>query len=292
MRFSSVFRALGRVVDRLLNAAVQPVEGVVGHGRVVAGAGRVVAGERLKHPAHLVPAFDPQNRTVNATARAMPHDTSFSRTASHNPILPIPSIHANICACPLCLAHRQLPLVFGGGLNARGIYYYTTSGQDRTIRNIRLHGTLVIDASGKKVVIDQTCFMQPLRPDLPVLIVKGDVDFSFESAGTSQYLSESAQGHNYNPAGAPYLNSTDSDLADNYPSEIRGLIQVIGNVRFRKPGVFRGALLVQGTVTVEDDPQIYHDRNLILNPPWGYSSAPNGTSMIVQAQSWTRQPAP
>ena len=163
---------------------------------------------------------------------------------------------------------------------------------DLKLQKMRLLGTLVINAGTGTVNIDDTCFMQPARADFPVLIVKGKTVLEIYHA-TRQYLSEADESHNFNPSGAPYLDVTDTDMADQYPSEIRGLIHVIGNVTIQHSGIYRGAILVQGTVTVDTDaPQIIWDRNLIMNPPLGYSSNPASTTMILQSQSWTRQASP
>jgi hypothetical protein len=216
--------------------------------------------------------------------------------------VPWPTLFTNYVARATQITYRQditnvvlAPGIneVGGGLNAKGIYYINTASGDLKLSNMRLLGTLVIDASPSGwVTIDKSVFMQPARADFPALIIKGTAALQIDSTG-SQYLSESSQGHNFNPSGAPYLGVTNTNTADNYPNEVRGLIHVIGNVFFWNNGIYRGAVLVQGAVTVESDsPQIIWDRNLIMNPPLGYSSNPTSTSMIMQSQTWARQASP
>lgn len=181
---------------------------------------------------------------------------------------------------------------YGDGLNANGIYYIHTAGSSITLKNMRLLGTLVIDAGGGTVTIDDQCFMEPFRPDLPVLLIRGTAQMGLKSTGGDAQFRESSIGHNFNPPGAPYLGVTNNDTLDVYPSEIRGLVHVIGNVTFINRGVYRGAVLVQGTVTITDRQYFHHDRQLIMNPPWGYTSDPHGTAMIVQPLMRTRRPSP
>lgn len=181
---------------------------------------------------------------------------------------------------------------YGGSTNSRGIYYIKTGNGNLNITNMRLLGTLVIDAGTGTVDISGRVFMQPARPDYPVLIIKGKTILRIDSY-PNLTLNESNSNKNFNPIGAPYNGSTDTDTSDSYPSEIQGLIHVNGDVELRQQGNYRGAVLVQGIVNVNGgSPTIIWDSNLIDNPPWGYSSTPKSTSMIVQRQSWIRQSSP
>lgn len=67
---------------------------------------------------------------------------------------------------------------------------------------------------------------------------------------------------------------------------------MIGNVTFTSNGVYRGVCVVDGSVTVSGTPTIIHNPSLMLSPPLGYTDDPSSTEMIIDAQSWTCQPAP
>ncbi len=185
---------------------------------------------------------------------------------------------------------------YGGGVNADGVYYINTGGNDLAIKNSRIHGTLLIDVgSDKSVYISDECFIHPYRDDFPTLIIKAEtVELKVISNGGSDRLDEGDKGHNFNPSGAPYEGQTDGDQNDSYPSEIRGLVHVIGDVSFPDQVLTRvhGVLVVDGELNVDKPCEFIHDRSLMTNPPLGYTDDPTSTDMIIEAQSWTCQPAP
>ena len=83
----------------------------------------------------------------------------------------------------------------------------------------------------------------------------------------------------------PYLFDSDDVKDDVFPSEIRGLVHVLGNLRIDNDSVVRGAVICEGQVTVEtSNAQLISTPSLLANPPVGYVRSP--------ASSWTREPAP
>jgi hypothetical protein len=172
-----------------------------------------------------------------------------------------------------------------GAANADGAYVIRTSS-DITISNSRIYGTLIIIAPGKNVTISGNVLLQPARSDYPALIVNGNLNLQFTTASG---LSEAAQGVNFNPAGAPYLGASDADMIDVYPSEIQGLVHVIGGtVQMLQPGRIRGALICESTASSNavdlnaSSFQIVYDQSLYTNPPQFYTSS---VSMIRLAGS-------
>jgi hypothetical protein len=174
---------------------------------------------------------------------------------------------------------------YGGGLNTNGVYYLDTSGNDLAITNTRISGTLVINAPGKKVTISDKALLQNFKSDYPVLIINGNASFEFTGAAANG-LSESAQGRNYNPAGAAYAGQTDADTTDTYPSEIAGLVHVLGNVDLKSaPARFRGTIVAHGNVVVSHQPNITYLTSMSGDPPWGYVSY---ATLNVSQGSWRR----
>lgn len=178
-----------------------------------------------------------------------------------------------------------------GDADPDGVYVIRTAG-DTLIRNTLIHGTLVVICPGRKVTIDSQVLFHPARADYPVLIVVGDVEFACNGSGTP--LSEAAAGKNFNPPGAPYEGISDSDLLDEYASEIRGLVHVTGKVELKQTTVIRGALISESTAVADavnctGSPEIVYDPNLYANPPQGYTGS---VEMPLQPGTWRRVTTP
>jgi hypothetical protein len=181
---------------------------------------------------------------------------------------------------------------YGGGLNEDGIYYLNAVGDNVELKKVRIYGTLLIDVGpDKKVTIEDECFLRSYRDDFPALIIRAKtVEIKMKSEEGAKRLDESDAGHNYNPSGATYLGEIDADQADSYPSEIQGLVHVIGDVVIKEEVLVRGCMVVQGEVKVEKSCVFIHDPSLMFNPPRGYTSEPDNTGMIIEPQSWSRHP--
>lgn len=158
-------------------------------------------------------------------------------------------------------------------LNASGVYIVRPTN-NTTIRNTRIHGTLIIvlAATSHRVTIGENVFFEPAVPGYPALIVQGNLDLSYRSDGET--LSESVLATNFNPAGAPYGNTSDSDKLDTYPSEIRGLIYVTRTLRWYNNGLLRGSVLSEGQgggngIEIYGTPRVLYDPYSLHNPaPW------------------------
>jgi hypothetical protein len=150
-----------------------------------------------------------------------------------------------------------------------GVYYIDTGGNNLQIDTSRIHGTLIVSCPGKKLVIDNESFLHAYRADYPVLIVDGIVDIKLKSASLT--LDESQRGANYNPPGAPYLGQSDDDQADQYPTEIQGLVHIKGALASYETSRVRGTIICEDAVTIETALEIIHNPSLYTNPPEGYT---------------------
>jgi hypothetical protein len=173
-----------------------------------------------------------------------------------------------------------------GTPNPDGVYVIRPGG-DLTIRNLRIHGTLVVILPyGSKVTVEESVLIHASRPDYPALIVRGDAVFQYDS--TSASLSESLLATNFNPVGAAYNGQENLNTSDTYPSEIQGLVHVTDSVVLDRSALIRGALLGGSTnwfdaVDCRDANVIVYDPNLYAHPPQWYTTE---VRMAPQLGSW------
>jgi hypothetical protein len=172
-----------------------------------------------------------------------------------------------------------------GAANSDGLYYWDGGGSNLTLRRTRILGTLLVNCPGKTLTIDKEVLLQASRSDYPCLIVNGSLNVNFNS---SSQLDESADGINYNPAGAPYLSVTDSDRSDTYPAEFQGLVHVLESLTIRGAATFRGAVIVESAslsnaVNITASPTIVYTPSLYTSAPMGYMKSV--TASIVPG-SW------
>ncbi len=167
-----------------------------------------------------------------------------------------------------------------GIANADGVYYLSAPGSDVTLRDSRILGTLVVRC--RRLTIDNNVLLESFRQDMPALIVDGDLVCNYQSTGSQ--LRESDEGTNFNPTGVPYNGLSDSDKADSYPSEIRGLVHVRGSLTLGGTALVRGAIICDGELLCGGINQIVHDADLATLPIIGYTS---GAGRLYRA-GWKR----
>jgi hypothetical protein len=179
-----------------------------------------------------------------------------------------------------------------GPTNEDGLYYIDTLGSDIDIQGARINGTLVIRTGGKTVRLKDAVFLHNYKPEYPALIVDGAVEISMKSDAMD--LSEATWGANFNPPGAPYRDASDSDLTDTYPNEIRGLVHVLGTLRFLQATRIRGVVIGESTITVEVSPPVHiiHDPSIYDNPPVGYADPASPMAVIPGTWQWDASPNP
>lgn len=179
-----------------------------------------------------------------------------------------------------------------GPKNKDGIYV-VNSGGDLRIRDVRIHGTLVVICPGNTVTIEGPVHFENYSADCPALIVHGDLVLAFDS--TSPLDEASGGGVNFNPHGAPYQGVADDDQNDQYPCEIRGLVHATGTllmqIRPRVVGcvIAEGAPLLAPGVRIDGQAEVLHDPSIAEKPPMGYSST---TTMRARPGTWTRVTLP
>lgn len=140
-----------------------------------------------------------------------------------------------------------------GSTNAQGVYVIDCRGSAITIRDCRVHGTLVILNAGVGSAIRDGVCIEPVSETLPALMVQGSVQFDMVSTD----MSEATLGVNLNPASAPYDGVSDSDTSDVYPSWIKGLTYVSGNLTINTGNTtVRGMVAVGGNLVIASNTQL------------------------------------
>ena len=93
---------------------------------------------------------------------------------------------------------------------------------------------------------------------------------------TNRALSETENGVNYNPSGAPHDDfGTDADTNDIYRSQIRGLIAIRHDLVYQNRSFVKGQVIVGNNIANSSgELEVDYQPDSLLNPPpgfWSYS---------------------
>lgn len=223
-------------------------------------------------------------RTPGVAPRQMPDATVFDYYLKMGtPIDIAPMAHGN---------HYDLEDVLlspdsnpWGPTNPEGIYVIDCQGGDLRVKALRVFGTLCLLNPGPETRIEKEVLIEPAISNFPSLLVDGSIGIKFDS---THELSEWGQ-LNFNPPGAPYESHVDSDTDDSYPSEIRGLVYVSGELNLLdKTSKFEGAVIC-GSLAVNSDAIFDYQSVCLEYPPPGFGA---GSQMQIIPGSWRRAPSP
>lgn len=161
--------------------------------------------------------------------------------------------------------------------NDDGIYVIDCLNQDLQLRNCRIVGTLVLLNAGTGSSMYGSMNWQPAISNYPALLVSGS--FSFDTEATA--LSESSISVDFNE---------DSDMVDTYPSVIKGLVYVSGDVAVTNTVNLQGTLVVGVTLTATGpngpataDLNLTYSDVLLNNPPPGFGEV---AQMVISPGTW------
>lgn len=227
------------------------------------------------------------NQTTGMTPRAMPSATVFDYyIANGTPILASSlDVWAGELSIEECLISPATNPFGTGQTNSQGIYVIDCLGQDIQIRNCRLVGTLVLLNAGSGSHVQNNLNWEPAVANYPVFLVQGNMAF-LTNVGSG--LDEGSPINvNFNPIGTPYQGTEDTDTSDIYPSVIKGLVYVSGNVQTLNYPVFDGVMVVGVTATIPDTTlDLTYQPTFLNNPPSGFMS---GTDVRIMAGSWKQE---
>lgn len=153
--------------------------------------------------------------------------------------------------------------------NAQGIYWIDCGGDDYTIQNCRIVGTLVLLNCTGNTVVGGGVIWNPVSANLPALLVQGKISFQ----GTADPVNESTIGVNFNPKGTPYGGQFNGSMTDVYPASINGLVYASGLVSISGEVVIDGVLIAGGRMTLTGSLTVFYSDRYYYNPPPGFRAA-------------------
>ncbi len=220
--------------------------------------------------------------TTGITPRAMPDSTVFDfyldpANATAIDINAIPSPGGTPTISDVVISPISNP--YGASLSPNGVYVINCAGQDIYIQNCRIVGTLVLLNPGSISDVLFAVNWEPAVINYPALLVSGDMRISLNNAP----LSETTLAVNFNPPGTPYEGVQDTNTTQSYPSVLKGLIYVSGDLTTTVNPVFDGAVVVGGAVNVSNALDLTYQPTFLNNPPPGFTAAPR---MVVTPDSW------
>lgn len=176
--------------------------------------------------------------------------------------------------------------------NAEGIYVIDCQGQPLVIENSRILGTLVILNPGSTCIIQNSVRWDPVSPNYPALMVRGDAQFATSQAA----LDEGLLATNFNPPGAPYNGSSNGTKTDQFPSSIKGLVYVSGEFRLTlnlATPLFEGSVVSGSFVNDLTASAKFNYRPTHFNyPPPGFSTGDDQKLMRIVPGTWQRSALP
>ena len=211
-----------------------------------------------------------QALTVPAPAKTLPASTLFDDLAADATAIDYSSIGGGkIDQALLSPAYNPF-----GAANAKGIYLIEVpSNKKLTVTRARIVGTLLIRGA-KSVDISGPVLWEPGPTLGPLLFVSGsgtDVKIS----GNPDWLLETDAGMNLNPAGTPYGGVTNSDTADHYPPQYRGIIHVLtggsGSLELAANVYVKGTVIADCPVKTTAMSTLLQDPSIYAAPPFGYA---------------------
>ena len=226
--------------------------------------------------------------TEGITPRRMPSDTVFDYYLKNGTWIDIDSLPGSGGGHKISKAVLSPTLnPYAPATNAEGIYVIDCQGQSLKIEDTRILGTLVLLNSTTGTNIDYQHYWSPAVLNYPTLLVDGDIQFRYLQGS----LDEASLGTNFNPAGAPYEGSEDTDTNDQYPSKIKGLVYISGCLKLP---IFTPQSEVDGCVICGElqaySPEVFNYRSTFLSyPPPGFA---HGNPMKIAPGTWHRTSLP
>jgi hypothetical protein len=178
-----------------------------------------------------------------------------------------------------------------GSVSSAGIYFIRVPLLSTlTITNSRINATLIVElALTSRLVITGANNISPSDATLPTLVINSIATSTVRIGGTTGTLDESVASANFNPTSTPYQGVTDSDKTDSYPSEVRGVvhsISTLASIQVDSSAKIVGALICEGSVSLDGGATIAYDPQLLQDPPAPYRTGAAGMAPVAGTWKW------
>lgn len=178
-----------------------------------------------------------------------------------------------------------------GAPNAGGIYVISVPALSTlTIRRSRIVGTLIVQLGlASSLQVRDEVNWERGDGNLPTLIVSAAALSSVSLTGSSNSLSESLLGVNFNPASTPYNGQSDTDTTDTYPTEVRGVVHIstlLASVTVGQGFSLNGTLISEGSLTIDAGASFNYDAAVLNNPPAPYQTGSASMMPVPGTWSW------
>ena len=223
--------------------------------------------------------------TSNARAKQLPdkaalfaHFTSIATAINIADITRGPEGYPQIS--DVLISSKSNP--YGAATNTNGVYVINCGGERLKISRSRIVGTLVLINAASDSYVSDAVNWNPAVENYPALIVNGDFTSSFQSDWTLKEITT-----NFNPIGTPYEGVEDSKNNNTYPSVIKGLIYIAGDLSIAALSRFEGIIVTTGSVTISANVEMVYQDVYFADPPIGFASQLSGMRPVPG--TWRRE---
>lgn len=211
--------------------------------------------------------------TTGAAMMTLPSSSLVARYAARATSISVSSL-------PSSLGTRQITRVllspasnpFGSLTNPRGWYVIDCGGQNISITDCRIVGTLILINPGSGSSVNGSVLMEPYATNEPCLITDSAFTLNLSASTVNEGIILLGTRVNLNPSGTPYPypgGTTNANQSDSYPSQIGGLVYVGGNLTISgstkvNQVISTGSVSISGTLTLN------YNSATVATPPAGF----------------------
>lgn len=208
---------------------------------------------RIEITGYVQPTFRGDQSTAAITLPALSVVDAYVDQGTEISAASIPAGGAGLLIQDIVLSPASNPF---GSVDAGGVYWIDANGAAVEIANSRLDATVAIKNASLVRITGGVTWSFPQNAEVILA-----TDAAIEFTGMEKTLDEATRGINFNPATTPYRSMSNANATDQYPTEFRGVIHTIGDIRIFNSGnpvlSFIGSIIcsdfeIEGYVTIRE----------------------------------------